>query len=83
MDYITFANGDQYECPFCAVNTHDGIAFVALANVTFAEAARIFSDPTKTAEFEYAGTTHTGFTELETVYVQPYGIQAMLKRSNA
>lgn len=83
MDYITFANGDQYECPFCSVNTHDGIAFVALSGVSFPEAASIFSDSAKTSEMTFAGSTHVGYTELESLYVQPYGIQAMLKRSNA
>ena len=83
MDKITFANGDEHTCPFCAENPNDNTIFVAVADVSFVDAAALFADATKTAEMTFAGNTYTGYTELRGLYVLPYGIQAALKRSNA
>lgn len=53
-------------------------AFIALSDVSFAEAAAIFSDENMTSEMEWANYRLVGYTNLLGVYVQPYGIQAIL-----
>ena len=81
MDTIKFANGAVYDCTFLAT-VPDGssfTAFIALADVDFAEAARIFSDPEMTGEMEYGEFRLVGYTELAGLYQQPYGVQAVLK----
>lgn len=80
MDTIKFANGAVYDCSFIATIPDGGTnqAFIALENVSFAEAAQIFSNENMTREMRY-GTHHlVGYTRLQGLYVQPYGIQAVL-----
>ena len=80
MDTIKFANGAVYDCSFLSTipdgNTHK--AFIALSGVSFAEAAAIFSDPEMTREMEWGAYRLIDYTELQGIYVQPYGIQAVL-----
>lgn len=78
MDIIKFANGSIYNCSFLST-LGDGTAIIALSSVTFPEAATIFSDENMTREMEYGQFTLVGYTTLEGLYVQPYGIQAVLK----
>ena len=81
MDTITFANGESYHCSFIST-IPDGntmTAFIALSEVTFSEAATIFSDQEMTSVMEYGSTRLVGYTTLQGLYVQPYGIQAVLK----
>lgn len=76
---ITFANGEKHECSFAVTNPVEQSAFFALADVDFAGAARIFSDPEMTSTMETATRRFIGYTSLQMLYVQPYGIQAILK----
>lgn len=80
MDTIKFANGAVYDCPLLSTGPFNGgkNAHIALANVTFAEAARIFSDENMTREMEYGAYRLVGYTNLVSLGVQPYGIQAIL-----
>lgn len=77
MGNITFANGAVYSCSF--LSTVDGTAFVALDDVSFAEAAVIFADENMTRDMEWGEYRLIGYTQLMGLYVQPYGIQAVLK----
>lgn len=77
MSIIKFANGERHECSLCVTN--NGSAYVALADVDFAQAASIFSDLRKTSEMEYSNYRLIGYTTLQALSVQPYGIQAALK----
>ena len=81
MDLIKFGNGAVYNCPFLSTIPDDGSmrAFIALDGVSFADAARIFSDENMTREMWWGGYRLIGYTQLEGVYVQPYGIQAVLR----
>lgn len=79
MDTIKFANGAVYDCSFLST-IPDGTAFVALSGVDFAQAAQIFSNSSMTREMEYANYRLVGYTELVMLGVQPYGIQAVLRR---
>lgn len=80
MDEITFANGATFSCSFCAENPIDRVLFVAISDVSFAEAAVVFSDPSLTQEISFAGSTYSGYTELLSLQVQPYGFQAALRK---
>ena len=77
MDTIKFANGAIYDCSFLAT-VPGGRAFIALSGVTFTEAAQIFSNEDMTAEMEWGGFRLVGYTALESLCIQPYGIQATL-----
>lgn len=76
MDTVTFANGASYPCAFFA--TIPGKAFVALSDVTFAEAAAIFSSPEMTNEITYGNYVLHDFTTLDYLMQEPYGIKASL-----
>lgn len=80
MDTIKFANGDVYECSFLST-IPDGASFraiIALANVTFAEAAAIFANPDMTQTMEWGSYRLVGYTTLLGIGVMPYGMQAIL-----
>ena len=80
MDTIKFANGETHECTFIST-IPDGAtnrAFIALDGVSFAEAAAIFSDESKTSRMEWGDYVLVGYTTLQSLGVMPYGIQAIL-----
>lgn len=80
MDTIKFANGAVYNCSFLSTipfgNTMQAI--IALADVSFAETASIFSNPDMVSVMEYGEYQLVDYTTLQGVYNQPYGIQAVL-----
>ena len=77
---IKFANGEEHSCSFLSTIPEGGgmRAYIALDDVTFAEAARIFSDPEMTSEMLYGPYRLVDYTTIVYVNVQPYGIQAAL-----
>lgn len=77
MEAITFANGETHNCTFFA--SIPGEAYVAIDDVSFADAAAIFSDPSKTSRMKYGSRVLIGFTTLVAVAVQPYGTQGVLR----
>lgn len=81
MDTIKFANGSVHNCSFLSTipNGETNTAYVALADVDFVEAARIFSDPNMTRLMEYGVYRLNDYTNLVDLNKQPYGIQATLK----
>lgn len=76
MDTVEFANGAVHDCPFLAT-TRDK-AFIALSGVSFAEAAAIFSNQELTKEITYGDWKLHGYTELQYLMQEPYGIKACL-----
>ena len=78
MDNITFADGTTAHCSFLAT-IPDGTAFIALDGIPFTAAADIFFDTNKTSEMQYGDLTLIGYTQLQGLYSQPYGLQAVLK----
>lgn len=79
MDTIKFANGAVHSCSFLATTPNDQTAYIALDDVTFAEAAALFSDENATETMEYNNFVLIGYTSLQGLLSQPYGIQAILK----
>lgn len=78
MDTIKFANGAVHECSLCATIPDRQMAYIALSDVTFVEAAAIFSDPDMTEEMEYADYRLVGYTHLDYVMQESFGIKACL-----
>jgi hypothetical protein len=79
MDTIRFANGASYHTTFVVTNPAESRARVALADISFAEAAAIFSNPEMTQEMRFGNLLMVGYTNLTDLCVRPYGIQAVLK----
>lgn len=77
MDKVKFADGTEMDCPFFATIPNMGIAYVAL-DVPFVEAATIFSNRELLTNMEYCGQTVTGYTHLDWLMVESYGIKAQL-----
>lgn len=78
MELIQFADDSAYPCTFC-VTSPDGLAYVALGDTSWLEAAKVFSDESRTKEMRYGDMVMTGYTELCDLSTQPYGIQAILR----
>lgn len=78
MDKIKFANGEEHSCTFCSTIPPTD-AFIAVDDIGFAEAASLFSDPSKTNRIEFADRVLTGYTRCFNLSVQPYGVQAALR----
>lgn len=79
MDKIKFANGAIYDCSLCATIPNMHIAYIAIPDISFADAAAIFSDPDMTVEMEYADYRLIGYTELSYILQEPFGMKACLK----
>lgn len=77
MDTIKFANGVVFNCSFLAT-VPEGIAIIALDSVSFTDAAAIFSNQDMTREMQWGTYRLVGYTTLTALYVQPYGVQAVL-----
>lgn len=80
MDTIKFANGEIHSCSFLSTIPEGDTmrAIIALDDVDFATAAAIFSDSDKTETMKYGEYRLVGYTKLNGLYIQPYGIQAVL-----
>ena len=79
MDTIKFANGEIHSCPHLVPNPDMQMLFVALDDVSFAEASAIFSDENKTKEMEWGAYRFIGYSELLYVKREDYGYKACLK----
>lgn len=79
MDTIKFANGEVHSCSLCATIPNQQMAFIALDDVTFAEASAIFSDENMTNEMVYGQYRLIGYTELLYVMKESFGFKACLK----
>ena len=77
-DTIKLANGEIHSCPYLSTNPSTQMMFVALGDVSFAEASAIFSDPERMCELEWGGYRLVGYTNLLYVMVESYGIKACL-----
>ena len=80
MDTIKFSNGEIHSCSFLSTIPQEtsSAAYIALDDVGFTEAAALFADSEKTSTMEYGEYRLVGYTKLNGLYVQPYGIQAVL-----
>lgn len=78
MDTIRFANGAVFECSYLSTSG-EGRATIALADVDYPTAARIFSDENMTREMEWGNYRLVGYTQLTDLCLHPSGIMAVLR----
>lgn len=78
MITVKFANGEVHSCPHLATIPNQQMAFVALDDVSFAEASAIFADENKTCIMEYGEYRLVGYTNLLYVMKESYGYKACL-----
>lgn len=81
MDTITFANNEAHNCTFMSTipEGNSNAAFIAIDDIEFVEAASLFSDNDKTSIMQWRDLKLVGYTNLTSISVQPYGIQAVLR----
>ncbi len=75
---IIFANGEAHHCSLCTTITEQQMAFIAIDDVTFAEAASIFSNPEMTSGMTYGNHYLKGYTNLLYVMQESFGTKACL-----
>ena len=72
------ASGKEYPCPFFATLPQMGIIFVGVSDMSWAEASALFQDETEMAHLTYAGRSVDGYTHLDYIMQEPYGLKAQL-----
>ena len=78
MDTIRFSNGEVHSCPYLSTISNQQMAFIALDDVSFAEASAIFSNENMTREMEWGEYRLIGYTNLLYVMKESYGFKACL-----
>ena len=74
------ASGAEYPCPFFSTLPQMGIAYVAVSGLTWAEASALFQDEAEMAHLTYGGRTADGYTHLDYIMQEPYGLKAQLSK---
>lgn len=74
------ASGKEYPCSFFASSDILGILFVGVPDMTWAEASALFQDESEMAHLTYANRTADGYTHLDYIMQEPYGLKAQLSR---
>ena len=77
---LTTASGKEYPCAFFSELQQMGILYVGVSNMTWAEASALFQDETEMAHLTYAGRTADGYTHLDYIMQEPYGLKAQLSK---
>lgn len=72
------SSGAEYPCPFFSTLPQAGIAYVAVSGMTWAEASALFQNEEEIAHLTYAGQTVDGYTHLDYIMREPYGLKAQL-----
>lgn len=82
MDVYSFktASGNVYACPLFTVNERANRMFIAVSDLSFAEAAALFSNQDEMSSLTYAGKTYTGYTQLDYMMQEGYGIKAQMSQ---
>lgn len=84
MDELTpkliTASGKEYPCTLFSTLPQMGIAFVGVPDMTWAEASALFQNEEEMAHLTYAGRTADGYTHLDYIMQEPYGLKAQLSK---
>ena len=75
---FTTTSGKKYECPFFSTIPQMGIAYIGVSGMTWAEASALFQDESEMAHLTYAGQSVDGYTHLDYIMQEPYGLKAQL-----
>lgn len=74
------ASGKEYPCPYFGVLPQMGIVYVGVSGMTWAEASILFQNEAEMAHLTYAGQTVDGYTHLDYIMQEPYGLKAQLSK---
>ena len=74
------ASGKEYPCTFFSVLPQMGIVYVAVPDMTWAEASALFQNETEMAHLTYANRTADGYTHLDNIMQEPFGLKAQLSK---
>lgn len=74
------ASGAEYHCPYLSTITMQGqdIMYISVDELTFTEAAALFSNPNEMCHIEYADYVLDGYTHLDFMAQETYGIKAQM-----
>lgn len=73
-------SGKEYPCPFFATLPQMGIIYVGVSDMSWAEASALFQDESEMAHLTYAGQSVDGYTHLDYIMQEPYGLKAQLSK---
>lgn len=76
------ASGKEYECPYFSTFNVNGtdIMYISVSDKTMAEAVCIFSDASEMSHIEYGNSVADGYTQLEFLKKESYGIRAEMTK---
>ena len=84
MDELTpkfkTSSGKEYPCPFFATLPQMGIIYVGVSDMSWAEASALFQNEEEMAHLTYAGQNVDGYTHLDYIMQEPYGLKAQLSK---
>ena len=80
VSYFETTSGGKYPCPFFSVLPQMGIAYVAVSEMGWAEASALFQNEEEMAHLTYAGQSVDGYTHLDYIMQEPYGLKAQLSK---
>ena len=72
------ASGKEYSCAFFSELPPMGVLYVGVSDMTWAEASALFQDEAEMAHLTYAGRSADGYTHLDYIMQEPYGLKAQL-----
>jgi hypothetical protein len=80
MDTIQTASGKKYPCPQFATILSRNRLYVGVTDMTFTEAAELFSNKDEMKKLTFAGKVYSGFTKLDALSQEVYGYLASLSK---
>ena len=80
MDTFTTASGNEHSCPFFAPLESKDIIYIAVAGSDFTAAAALFSNEEEMRSIEFGGHVYSGYTHLDYMTREKYGIKAQMRR---
>lgn len=73
-------SGKKYPCAYFGELSQMNILFVGVPDMTWAEASALFQDESEMAHLTYADKTADGYTHLDYIMQEPYGLKAQLSK---
>lgn len=77
---LTTASGKEYPCKFFSELPQMNVLYVGVTDMTWGEASALFQDEAEMAHLTYAGRTADGYTHLDYIMQEPYGLKAQLSK---
>lgn len=71
-------SGKEYSCTLFSFLPKLGIGYVGVPDMTWEEASALFQNEAEMEHLTYAGRTADGYTHLDYIMAEPYGLKAQL-----